>query len=170
MFASVFRSAVAPAPSNNEPPSPSTRWLIKSHREKVPECCRRQAKAPPIKTTSTLFNLYDGISYRFVDGTVQRRLSSTVGGQRVPFEVAQVQSLRRKRDFLTGLSSIEEEKLAMCESCHSNSYSRLSNTKCITLTSAPKTRKTPTKATYIVEKIVPLQTESVPAGADVTCA
>ncbi|ETV99132.1 hypothetical protein H310_08541 [Aphanomyces invadans] len=141
-------------------------WLKKAPRESVPDCCRRQAKAAPsTNKCSASFNVYDGISYRFVDGTAKRRLSSTVGGQRVPFEVAQVQSLRRKRDFLVGLSSIEEEKHAMCESCHSYTFSRLSKTKCITLTmtSATKPRK-PTKETRIRQAAPPQPTDGI------TCA
>ncbi|KAG9400461.1 hypothetical protein AC1031_010683 [Aphanomyces cochlioides] len=121
MFSSVLRAAT---------PRPSWMPFVSRSNEKLPDCCRRQTPVKP----STHFNAYDGISYRFVDGSLKRRLSATVGGIRVPVCVAQVKMLRRKLEYTAALSPIEEEATAMCESCLSNTFSRMSKTKCITLT------------------------------------
>ncbi|ETV70971.1 hypothetical protein H257_13704 [Aphanomyces astaci] len=123
------------------PRSPS-QWLphLTKKSDSVPDCCRRQSKAALAASSNNhhqRYSSYDGISYQFVDGSLLHRLSTTVGGHRVVFGLAQVKLLRRKLDLNVALSPIEEEATSTCESCHSNTFSRLSKTKCITLLTLP---------------------------------
>ncbi|KAF0698600.1 Aste57867_10794 [Aphanomyces stellatus] len=153
MLASVFR----PKPPSSQKSSSAT-WLpsfLVSKTEDAKgdrECCRRRRHAAivdaakkPTSSAYMAYGVYDGISYRFVDGSLLQRVSTTVGGHKVPFHTASVKLLRQKQDFLIGLGPIQEEVDVacdtMCESCHSSHFSNLSKTRCITLTTR-KEKKT----------------------------
>ncbi|KAF0698601.1 Aste57867_10795 [Aphanomyces stellatus] len=119
--------------------TPTALWTKERHvQTKKPggqlECCRRQPAGKPVNA----WNYYDGIIYRFVDGSLLERLSTTVGGHRIPYRTAHVKLMRLKHDYQTTLAPIQETAEKVCERCHSNSFSNHPKTKCITLTTRSK--------------------------------